>query len=332
MPCYKPITAYQLPAGGPLLFAEPAWGATSRGGNYNKLQISCGQCAGCRLKRSREWAARCIHEAQTHRHNCFITLTYADENLPENNSLKHRDFQLFMKKFRKALHESPVGEGPFAQQKNPHRGATPAPQKPVARALRYYMCGEYGETYGRPHYHAIIFGTDFLDKIYKHTTATGCKIYNSPTLEKLWPHGHSSIGDVTFESAAYVARYIMKKRTGDGNKNIYEVLDLETGELVQKQKEYNTMSRRPGIAKTWFDKYNTDITATGKIIIRGHKNNPPRYYDKLLKKLDELKLEEFQYARYIEQLAQTEHHTPERLAVQEQVAAAKTKSLQRKLT
>jgi len=191
------------------------------------------------------------------------------------------------------------------------------------------MCGEYGPTHGRPHFHGLLFGIDFADKHYLRTTPAGGKIYRSPTLEKLWPFGYSSVGEVTFESAAYIARYVMKKRTGDGNKNNYEILDPETGEIIIRKKEYNQMSRRSGIGKSWLEKYHADVYTTGKVIVRGHENNPPRYYDKLYENIDALELEHVKHARFIEALAQHEHRTPDRLAVQEQVQEARTRSLKR---
>lgn len=267
---------------------------------------------------------RCLHEKQQHKNSAFITLTYNEENLPENRTLVHRDFQLFFKRLRKAAWQGMNQENSECRaDRHKGKGGTVVPR------IKFYMCGEYGETHGRPHYHSLLFGVDFADRIYQGKTPSGEKIYRSPKLETLWPHGYSSTANLTFESAAYVARYVMKKRTGDGEKYEYKILDPETGEIISKKKEYNAMSRRPGIGKTWIEKYKNDVYTTGKVIVRGHKNNPPRYYDKQMKKIDQLQLEEKQYERFLEALQQIEHRTPERLAVQEQVAAAKTKSLQR---
>lgn len=267
-----------------------------------------------------------------HKYNSYITLTINDQHLKDSYTLEHRTFQLFMKRLRKALSREvqfngQPGTSPFNALLHSRHGGSPHTPSRIA----FYMAGEYGEQFSRPHYHAILFGVDFADRLYLKRTPSGAKIYRSPTLEKLWPLGYSSIGDVTFESAAYVARYIMKKQTGD-KQNDLEILDITTGEIIKRKKEYNCMSRRPGVGSTWLMKYTSDVYTTGKVIIRGHQNNPPRYYDKLFKKLDRAALEDFQYARYVEQLAQTEHHTPERLAVQEQVAEAKIKSLKRNLT
>ena len=151
--------------------------------------VPCGQCIGCRLERSRQWAIRCVHEASLHTDNCFITLTYSPDCLPSDGSLNHDDFQKFFKRLRKHI----------------------APKK-----IRYYMCGEYGEDLqqpsklGRPHFHACLFGLDFDDK-QLYIVRDDVKLYTSATLEKIWGKGFVTIGDVTFESAAYVARYIAKK-------------------------------------------------------------------------------------------------------------------------
>lgn len=187
MPCYKPLDAWRpdfSTGSKKLIFSyHPARCA----GPTPDLQVPCGQCVGCRLERSRQWAVRCVHESQLHKENCFITLTYASEHLPPDSSLHYRDFQLFMKRLRKKF---------------------------TGKKIRFYMCGEYGENFGRPHFHACLFGHNFDDlKLWK--TQNNIPLYRSKILEELWPFGHSSVGSVTFESAAYVARYIMKKVTGE---------------------------------------------------------------------------------------------------------------------
>lgn len=185
---------------------------------------------------------------------------------------------------------------------------------------------ETGEKYGRPHYHALLFGVDFADKKFNRRTQAGEKIYTSETLQHLWTNGYSSVGNVTFASAAYISRYVMKKRTGDGNKQDYEILDLDTGEITRKKKEYNCMSRSEGIGKTWLNTYHSDVYTLDKVITRSGKElRPPRYYDKLYKRYDAARLEHLKHVRELEALAQKEHHTPERLAVQETVANAKAR-------
>ena len=197
-----------------------------------------------------------MHEASLHEQNCFITLTYDDENLPVDESINVKDYQLFMKKLR-------------------HR----FPDKKI----RFFHCGEYGEKYGRPHYHAIIFGVDFSQDKIPGGQSNGIMYYNSPTLDKCWGKGYATIGDVTFESASYVARYIMKKITGDEAEEHYQHV-TRYGELVQRKPEYTTMSRKPGIAKKWIQKYQDDVYPDDVLIIRTKDgqyipSKPPRFYD-----------------------------------------------------
>ena len=139
------------------------------------------------------------------------------------------------------------------------------------------MCGEYGEDFSRPHYHALLFNCFFPDRKKHSTGDSGSVIYTSEALAKLWPFGFSSIGDVTFESAAYCSRYIMKKVTGDLAESHYETVDLSTGEVSARVPEFNRMSLKPGIGAEWIKRYNKDvyprdvaIIVTGKQIGRAH--------------------------------------------------------------
>lgn len=110
------------------------------------------------------------------------------------------------------------------------------------------------------------------------------KYYVSEELRELWPYGHSTIGAVTFESAAYVARYITKKMTGPLAESHYEIADPLTGEIHGRKPEYITMSRRPGIGKGWWDKYKADVYPHDFVVLRGKKMRPPRFYDGQLEK------------------------------------------------
>jgi len=141
-------------------------------------------------------------------------------------------------------------------------------RKEIGPGVRYFHCGEYGEKLGRPHYHACLFNYDFPDKrLWKKTN--GGDLYVSETLNKIWGSGHCVIGSVTFDSAAYVARYITKKITGTD-------APLHYG---NRQPEYTTMSRRPGIGADWYKKYSTDCYPSDTVIMRGKEIRPPKFYD-----------------------------------------------------
>ena len=183
MACFQPLHAYHASEADSegkraISFSRPK-------GDSRMVKLSCGQCIGCRLERSRQWALRCSHEASMYDENCFITLTYREDALPPLGSLDKRHFQLFMKRLRKRY-----------------------PKK----TIRYFQCGEYGEKLSRPHYHACLFNHDFDDKKLFKVEGEN-RLYVSEKLTQLWPYGYSTVGAVTFESAAYVARYVTKKMT-----------------------------------------------------------------------------------------------------------------------
>ncbi len=301
MPCYSPLKGWRsktLNTSGkrPIVF--------NRSAAYTDLplEIPCGQCIGCRLEKSRQWAIRCTHEAQQHESNSFITLTYSDDYIPNDGSLCLRDFQLFIKRLRKSLKQK----------------------------IRFYHCGEYGENYGRPHYHACIFGHDFPDKT-PWKTSNDQTLYRSTSLEKLWPHGYSSIGDVTFQSAAYVARYILKKINGDAATAHYERIDPTTGEITQLLPEYTTMSRRPGIGTDWYKQFKSDVFPSDEVIMNNVKMRPPKFYDGLYEfefPEDHLKMKQ---KRKATAAIHSEDQTPERLKVRCQVQKSQLNLLPRKI-
>jgi hypothetical protein len=290
MACYHPLLAYR--SEGKITFNKPF--------PYAKgFNLPCGQCVGCRLEYSRQWAVRLVHENQMHEKSCFITLTFNEEELGKRdnpNSVDVRDFQLFMKRLRKKH-----------------------------KKIRFFHCGEYGEKNQRPHYHALIFGYEFPDR-YLWQTRHKQKYYRSEELEKLWPYGHVVIGEVTFTSCAYVARYIMKKQKGKNAETHYH--NPTTGEVINP--EYCTMSRKPGIGYEWFEKYKTDVYPNDFCIINGKKIRPPRYYDNLLseEELEEIKNKRKEnapevYAEYDERM--------DRLFVEEQVKIEQLNRLVRDL-
>lgn len=301
MPCYSPLTAYQC-ANGEIVFVE-----RKRYDTVRELSLPCGQCIGCRLERSRQWAVRCMHEASLHEDNCFITLTYAPEHLPRRGSLDYDEFQRFMKRLRK--HFAPKG-------------------------ARFYMCGEYGGENWRPHFHALLFGVDFEDKVYLRTLESGGKLYTSGVLGKLWPFGFSSIGALTFESAAYVARYCVQKVTGRDAEQHYvrfSHVDIGPPERYYLTPEFNRMSLRPGVGAGFYEKWRSDIYPNGKVVVNGKECNPPRYYDKMYKRDDWAEFDQLQFSRESEGRLNYEDNTPSRLAVKAVVQEARASFLKRTL-
>lgn len=197
------------------------------------------------------------------------------------------------------------------------------------------MCGEYGEKFQRPHYHAIIFNHSFEDrKFYK--LVNDIPLYTSQILEDLWEQGFCTVGECTFQSAAYVARYIMKKITGEKAEQHYEKIDEITGEVIQILPEYTTMSRggkyedgQGGIGRSWYEKYKSEVFPSDYIIIKGQKMRPPTFYQAIFQIDDEKGYDELIHTRKKQAARHKKDNTLERLAVRETVNKAKLKLLKR---
>lgn len=286
MACYYPLDAWQLSSGS-VVFVE-------RGDVVRSLQLPCGRCIGCRLERSRQWAVRIMHESSLHDVSSFVTLTYDAEHVDPRGSLCYRDYQLFMKRVRKEL-------GP----------------------VRFFMCGEYGKENGRPHFHAALFGVWLSDFKYWRKSVSGFKLYRSATLERLWAKGNVEVGSLTFESAAYMARYCVDKVTGDLADEHYRRIDHASGEVFSLVPEFCRMSLRPGIGHGWFRKFGDRVKSFDTVVVNGHEAKPPRYYDKLR---DRECPEDMEYARFLRAERAKERAadgSPERLAVRESVDKAR---------
>lgn len=232
------------------------------------LRIPCGRCIGCRLDKSREWANRCLLELQYHDSAYFVTLTYDDFHVPRNfyysgaDKKKHmsltlckRDFQLWMKRLRKAFPED---------------------------SIRFLAAGEYGSHTFRPHYHVILFGLH-LDDLQAWKVRGDYTYYNSPRLSATWAldgreFGHVVVAPVTWQTCAYVARYTAKKDMTMSPEDFHK-LGLEPPFLL--------MSRRPGLGRDYYDNH-PDLYNFQNIPIfdgeKGRKLPIPHYYDYLEEK------------------------------------------------
>lgn len=287
MPCYHPLPAWYAatpnPSGKRGLVFKPEAGPHEK----RQTQVPCGTCIGCQLEKARQWALRCMHETQLHEDSHFLTLTYDQAHLPPNGSLQPKHLQDFLKRLR---FHSP------------------------GHTLRYFACGEYGDQLGRPHYHAILWGLPLSDKI-----CYAGDLSISPFVNTVWGHGNVMIGNVTFQSAGYVARYALKKVRGTP-----AVIKEHYGD---KHPEFLRMSRRPGIGRGWAEKYIDEIQSD-TLIVNGAKCKPPRYYDDYLAKHREAQ------ARLIKErrkraAAASIHNTGRRLIVRENVKTSRINQLRR---
>lgn len=258
MSCVKPLKAF--------------WRSRSRDAitfDVNKsatkvpFVLPCGRCIGCRMEKARQWGLRCLHEKKMWSHNQYVTLTYNDESLPPGGSVCLRDVQLFMKRLRKAKGSC---------KENP---------------LRFFLGAEYGEENRRPHYHALLFNCEFADRVFWSNNKRGEPLFTSRELSELWGQGHCSLGEVTFDSAVYCAKYALKKinisehSSPEARKEFerrYVVYD-ENGEVYERDVEFAVMSRRPGIGANYYERFGAEVRSHDSVIVNGREVRPPRFYD-----------------------------------------------------
>ncbi|AXL15077.1 replication initiator protein [Microviridae sp.] len=309
MACYSPLKGYRDPETNGLCFKKTR-------PNQETLDVACGQCLGCRTDRALMWAVRIVHESTLHIDlygNCFVTLTYRDQydctdeqlrngyHIPPDGSLNKAHFQKFIKRLRRHF-----------------------PQK-----IRFFHCGEYGDQTQRPHYHACLFNVNINDSIVWKNDE-GLITYYSETLNDLWPYGFATVGELNYETAAYTARYILKKITGERANDHYLRCD-DYGVAYWLQPEYVTMSLKPGIGYDYYQKYHRDIFPADKTAVpgKGMVNKVPRYYQNLLEASDTATLDLVKQLRqrFIEKHA--EDFTPERLEARYRVHKARNKNHQR---
>lgn len=208
-------------------------------------------------------------------------------------SLNYSDFQKFIRAFRK-------GSGV---------------------KCRYFVCGEYGEVNLRPHFHALVFG-HYFDRD---------RIGYSSEVAKYWKFGFNFVGDVSYDSAQYVARYSCDKVSGDLAFSHYLRVDIRTGEYVRCVPEFGKMSLRPAIGYSWFQKYWKEVFGVrdGIVLRGGRVVPPPRYYFDLLQRLPQDEKgdlsERVVFDRAVRSAGFAEDSTPSRLEVRERCARARVK-------
>lgn len=319
MPCYRPLRAWkaqEVSAKGKHVITFNPHKALVQG---SALTLACGQCIGCRSDKHQAWGVRCDHEARMHGASCFFTLTYDDQNVPPDYSVKLRDWQLFLKRTR---------------------------ERTRVKGLRFAGGGEYGELGLRPHYHGLFFNYDFPDKRYLRKR-NGIPVYTSELLSECWENkGSTELGSVTPASADYCARYSLKKVTGKAADDHYWRVSPIDGEAHRVEPEFFTMSRRPGLGTAWFQKYGSDAFSASVVVSSpfpnrvgrvssvsdglvqegGRKVRPPRFY---LDKLSEAERQAVlrQRKRLSLEPRSRANSTAERLKVREEVRRLKVERL-----
>lgn len=241
--CHSPITAY--PVSGGISFSRPV------GHSGRTVQVPCRQCLHCRLTRAAEWGTRCWAESLSHANAWFLTLSQDDDHGSAWSSLDKAVLQAFWHRWRE-------------------RGVK----------VRYAACGEYGEQTERAHYHAAVFGPEIPGLEFFRNNERGDRLYVSDWLSELWGRGFVTVGALTPESAAYVAGYCLRdmyaKQPGR-----YDTVN-PSGELVERELPFFTMSRRPGIGAGFVERYGTQFAAGDFMISGGRKVPTPKYFHRVL--------------------------------------------------
>lgn len=323
MPCNNPLIAYpsRNPNDKRLRFcgsfrknSNDFLPTLCAGGEYvEPIKIPCGKCLGCRLDYAKMWSDRIVLESMNYEYNWFVTLTYDDDNLRFSDisgvaTLVPDDVTLFIKKLRE-----------YYRTTYDHIG------------IRYYYSGEYGDSSARPHYHLCFFNLPLDDLIYYNKSPLGDIYYNSPLLEKLWSFGFVVVGELTYSSAGYTARYVTKKA-----KKYYDKELLFKNGVVP---EFVRMSRRPGIASSYYQENISSLLKGDKIYLPdGKLGRVPRYYVDKFKEvsekdvaiyksnLEEVSRLQSEYRRAVNSIGEREY-----LCMQERLLEKRTKSLIRDL-
>jgi hypothetical protein len=269
MPCTAPIDAW--PASPDAKDRRVVFSPFRSYQGARALSIPCGKCVSCIQSRCRATAVRAHHEMMFHDVSSFVTVTYEDSYLPKSGTLEPDEFQRFLKRVRN-------NHGPF----------------------RFLACGEYGDQFKRPHYHALLFGLDFPDAV-PWSVSSGEVLKRSPSLETTWGRGQVLIGTASFRSAAYIAGYVGKKAgVRDDRRLLRGAVDPDTGEIFcdpetgeqlphwKVAPEFIRQSSRPGLGREWIDTYRTDAFPSGFVVINGEKHAVPRYYRKVLTDTEKL--------------------------------------------
>lgn len=244
-----------------------------------------------------------MHEARLYERSCFATFTYKEA--PFGTSLKYTDFQLFMHRLRKSLR----------------------------RPVRFFVAGEYGGQTWRPHFHAALFGYWPDDSVYYRKSPAGNRLYRSDKLDALWKHGLCAIGTLDYSSAAYIARYSIKKITGDAARDHYCKVDPATGEVFNLVSEFAHMSLKPGLGAGFLDRYMTDVFPRDYVVMNGRKVPVPKYYRSILSRKDILMSSGLESERF--HATQTdgfrENSSPERLKVRSDCVRGRLQFYKREL-
>lgn len=309
---YKDLNLWQLPDH--LRFEAIAEKYRSCPPGDEAILLPCKHCLLCTRAYRRMWAFRLVSEAKVCGESMYLTLTVDDSHIDEvfpGGVLRHRPFQLFFKRLRKCL--SSGYDYSFVPPMTPANliGSLPRTMQTrhyQCKSVKYYMCGEYGDLFSRPHYHCCIFGARFPDAYLQKVIGRNA-YYSSPTLSKLWPFGFALFSDVTIQSASYVAGYVDKKLDNHYWRMKHFIEHPMDDITADSGSEYVRMSQ--GIGLSFLEKYGSRLyrfdsngEVFGEFFSAGRVPIPaPKYFDEKLLLHDPIKYDKIVAARERRRLA-----------------------------
>lgn len=244
--------------------------------DIGSFMIPCQHCFNCKINKSKMWAVRCLFESYVHNYNYFITLTYDDEhlNFKDNNlidltgeirtcpTLVKSDVQKFIKRLRKKGYQ-----------------------------FKYFLSGEYGDKTKRPHYHMLMFSdTKINDLVYLSKNKDNDFYFNSNQIRSIWKHGNIVIANFSPKTAAYTARYTLKKLYGDEKKSLMEFRSLEP--------EFMLCSKKPPIGWTYFYENKDNFLKTDTLVYwQDAKLQKLKIPNSFLLKFNNLDVEQIKFKR-----------------------------------
>lgn len=260
-------------------------------------QVPCGVCAECVRKHRNGWSFRLYHELQASHSAYFLTCTYGknDDQYGQWGS----DPPVFFDNGDDDYVDEITGEiisnpfnGFYTLDEKHHTDFLKRVRQVNKRKygiddqIKYYMCGEYGDQYGRPHYHYIIF--NLAPEL----------VYNARLFSKnVWKQGQVDVGNVTLASINYVTQYIVqsdlrkKQRYKDKNGIGWK------GPMLP----FNRMSRNLGniwLSDSTIEHYKTNLKVTVDHPA-GFQMPMPRYYaDRIFDEADKREIREWYNSIY----------------------------------
>lgn len=295
--CTKPFTAYDSAEMNPATGKRGITSDKNKSLNGVAKEFPCRQCLECKFQYVKDWTNRNLFENMFHEDSCFVTLTYDEENLPDGGTLIKDHPSKFMKALR---------------------------QKIYPKKVRFFSASEYGGKFGRPHIHILIYGwlPEDRDPV---RNDEGLISYESDQLTEIWGRGRTELSEVNQKTASYCAQYINKKVYGDLAPDHYTTTHPLTGDLIELEPEFCTMSLRPGIGLKYYKTWLEDMYPSDYLVYKGTRIAVPKFFDRHLERDNPEMFQEIKIKRKLEAKKpnRLKEQTPQRREIRNKIQEIK---------